>query len=41
MNWFEIALTSKDGDLYLSSDREFIMASQLYEDDPTDRKSVV
>ena len=41
MNWFEIALTSKDGDLYLSSDREFIMASQLYEDDPTIFFSIV
>lgn len=41
MNWFEIALTSKDGDLYLSSNREFIMASQLCKDDPTIFFSIV
>lgn len=41
MDWFEMALTSKNGDLYLSSNREFILAYQLDEDDPTMFFSIV
>lgn len=41
MNWFEVALTSKNGDLYLSSNREFILAYQLDEDDKTIFFSIV